>query len=234
MHAKTVVIADDTAFVRDRFAAALTEAGLRPIAVGTTADLLTTLRTEPAGVDLIILDLQLPPTRGAALVRAVRERAGSEVPILVFSGTLSDASEVRALAGLGVTGYINEYSAPPHIVPSLAPHLFPERFDRRGSQRVVLSVAVSYRVGSQIASGVTLTLGKGGLGIRTMTPLATGTLAHVRFRLPGGAHDIEADARVAWADRNSGMGLQFERLSATDQGALDDFVDANFFSNRRA
>jgi hypothetical protein len=29
------------------------------------------------------------------------------------------------------------------------------------------------------------------------------------------------------------MGLQFERMAAEDQGAIDDFVDQHFFSNRR-
>ena len=38
----------------------------------------------------------------------------------------------------------------------------------RSSPRVALAVTVSYRVGTQIASAVTLNLGKGGLGIRTM------------------------------------------------------------------
>ena len=38
--AKTVLIADDTAFVRDRFKAALEEAGHRAITVRTAAELL--------------------------------------------------------------------------------------------------------------------------------------------------------------------------------------------------
>jgi hypothetical protein len=67
-----------------------------------------------------------------------------------------------------------------------------------------------------------------------MTPLGAGTAVHLRFRLPTVAHDIEAEARVCWADRNIGMGLQFERLSPADQASIDDFVDASFFNNRRA
>jgi uncharacterized protein (TIGR02266 family) len=231
---KVVVVADDTAFVRDRFATALAEGGLRPIPVATTADLLACLRPDRPRPDLIVLDLQLPPARGVALVRALRERAGAEVPIVVFSGTVANAAEVRTLAALGVAGYINEYSAPQHIVASLAPHLFPDKFDRRSSPRVTLAVTVSSRVGNQIASALTLNVGKGGLCIRTMTPLEPGTVAHVRFRLPGEPREIDASARVCWADRNIGMGLQFERLSAPDQALIDDFVDGHFFRNRRA
>lgn len=234
MSTKTVVIADDTAFVRDRFAHALADAGHRAVPVASLAELLATLRPGQPPVDLVVVDLQLPPARGVSLVRALRDRVGARVPILVFSGTLDSAEQVRALVELGVAGYVNEYSAPQHILPSLAPHLFPEQFDRRISPRVGLAVAVSYRVGNAIATALTLNVGKGGLAMRTMTPLERGTTARLRFRLPGGAKDIEADTRVCWADRNIGMGLQFERLSADDQSAIDDFVDGHFFSNRRA
>jgi uncharacterized protein (TIGR02266 family) len=99
---------------------------------------------------------------------------------------------------------------------------------------VALAAAVSYRVGNQIASGVTLNVGKGGVGIRTMTPLESGAVVHVRFRLPEKGRDLEAVARVCWSDRNIGMGLQFEQVAPADQAVLDDWVDANFFRNRRA
>ena len=93
-------------------------------------------------------------------------------PILVFSGTIATADEVRDLAALGVAGYVNEYSAVQHILPSLAPHLFPDNFNRRGSPRVVLGIPVAYRFGNTIAAALTLNLSKGGVAIRTMSPLA--------------------------------------------------------------
>lgn len=234
MSTKTIVVADDTAFVRERFATALSEAGLHSITVASMPELLACLKPEHQKIDLVLLDLHLGPRRGVDVARIVTDRVGQDVPVLIFSGTIANAGEARALAALGVAGYINEYCAPQHILPSLAPHLYPDKFDRRGSPRVILAVGVSYRLGNQIASGLSLNLGKGGIGIRTMSPLETGSVARVRFRLPGDLRDIEADARVMWADRNLGMGLQFERLNMTDQAAIDDFVDGHFFANRRA
>ena len=93
------------------------------------------------------------------------------MPILVFSGTIGNADEVRDLAALGVAGYVNEYSAVQHILPSLAPHLFPDNFNRRGSPRVVLGIPVAYRFGNTIAAALTLNLSKGGVAIRTISPL---------------------------------------------------------------
>ncbi len=226
---KTVVIADDTPSVRDRFRAALEHAGHRAYTVRSAAELLARVRADLSEIDLLVVDLRLPHAGGVELVRAIRRLDGGRLPILVFSGTINGAGEVRDLAGLGIAGYVNEFSPAQHILPSLAPHLFPDNFNRRTSPRVVLGIPVAYRFTNTIAAAVTLNLGKGGLAIRTMSPLEASSRARVRFRLPNTKRDVDADARVSWSDRRVGMGLQFERIEPADQTAVDDFVDAQFF-----
>ncbi len=230
---KTVVIADDTAFVRDRFKTAVETAGHRAVTVKSAAELLARVRADLTDIDLIVLDLRLPHTSGVELVRAVRKLDSQRLPILVFSGTIGNAEEVRELASLGVAGYVNEYSAAQHIMPSLAPHLFPDNFNRRSSPRVVLGIPVAYRFGNTIAAALTLNISKGGVAIRTMTPLDLGAKARVRFRLPGSKQDIDIESRVVWSDKRTGMGLQFDRVEGPDQGAIDEFVDGHFFSSRK-
>jgi uncharacterized protein (TIGR02266 family) len=231
---KTVLIADDTAFVRDRFKAALEEAGHRAITVRTATELLARVRADLDRIDLVLLDLRLPHTSGPDLIRALRKIDEGRLPVVVFSGTIANAGEVRDLAALGIAGYVNEYSAGQNVLPSLAPHLFPDSFNRRGSPRVTLGIPISYRFGNTIAAALTLTLSRGGVAIRTTTPLQGDAKVRLRLRLPGGTADMDIDARVAWSDRRVGMGLQFERVSPADQHAINDFVDSHFFSNRRA
>ena len=122
--AKTVVIADDTAFVRDRFQAAVENAGHKAIAVKSAAELLARVRGDLETIDLIVLDLRLPHAPGVDLVRSIRKLDEGRLPVLICSGTIANAEEVKELAALGVAGYVNEYSAVQHILPSLAPHLF--------------------------------------------------------------------------------------------------------------
>jgi uncharacterized protein (TIGR02266 family) len=232
--AKTVVVADDTAFVRDRFKTALEAAGHRAVTVRSAAELLLRLRADLAHIDLLVLDLRLPNANGVEMVRTIRKIDGGKVPILVFSGTIASADEVRELAALGVAGYVNEYSAVQHILPSLAPHLFPDNYNRRTSPRVVLGIPIAYRFGNTIAAALTLNLSHGGIAIRTTSPLEQDTRARLRFRLPGSKKDMDVEARVAWSDRRVGMGMQFEKVDPADQGAIDDFVDAHFFTNRKA
>src|SRR4029450_8788151 len=231
---KTVVVADDTSFVRDRFRAALEEAGHRAVVVRSAVELLARVRADLDRIDLIVLDLRLPNTPGIDLVRSIRRIDSGRLPILVFSGTIASAEEVRELASMGVVGYINEYSTVQHILPSLAPHLFPDSFNRRASPRVVLGIPVQYRFGNTIAAALALNLSHGGIAIRTTSPLDTGTKIKVRFRTPGSKRDIDVEGRVTWSDRRVGMGVQFEKVEAASQTLIDSFVDAHFFTNRKA
>lgn len=227
-----MLIADDTPFVRERFMAAIEGAGHRATFARSAAELLARVRADLEDIDLLLVDLKLPHQSGVELIRAVRKLDGGRLPILVFSGTVSSADEVRDLASLGVSGYINEYSAAQHILPALAPHLFPDNFNRRGSPRLVLGIPIAYRAGGTIAAALTLNINRGGMAIRTTSPLDRDTEVKLRFRLPGSKKDIDLDARVCWSDAKSGMGLCFTRVDASDQTAIDDFVDAHFSEDR--
>src|SRR5262245_30557821 len=95
---KTVVVADDTAFVRDRFRAAVRNAGHKSVAVKRAAELLARVRADPHTINLVVLDLRLPHTPGVDLVRAIRKLDDGKLPVLIFSGTIASADEVRELA----------------------------------------------------------------------------------------------------------------------------------------
>src|SRR5438046_8720905 len=226
---KTVVIADDTAFVRDRFRIAVENAGHKAIVVKSAAELLARVRADLDQIDLIVVDLRLPHAPGVDLVRSIRKLDEGRLPVLIFSGTIASADEGRQLATLGVAGYVNEYSAVQHILPSLTPHLFPDNFNRRGSPRVVLGIPIQYRFGSTIAAALTLNLSHGGIAIRTTSPLESNARIRVRFRMPGSKHDIDAEGLVAWSDRRVGMGVRFEKLDAAQQALIDHFVHAHLF-----
>jgi len=101
---KMVVVADDTAFVRDRFKTAIENAGHKAVPVKTAAELLARVRADLAQIDLIVLDLRLPHAPGVDLVRSIRKLDDGRLPILVFSGTIANADEVRERAALGVAG----------------------------------------------------------------------------------------------------------------------------------
>jgi uncharacterized protein (TIGR02266 family) len=224
MRDKVILIAHRHATVRDRFAAALADARHGFVLAESEVAARTAVRDQTTPISLALVDLGLAED-GTEFVRALRQAAGRPLPVVVFAGTVDSAEEVRALIALNIAGYVNEHAATAQILPSLAPHLFPDNFNRRTSPRVSLGVPVSFRAGQTIAGALTLNISKGGLAIRTMSPLALDTRLQVKFRLPGTSADIEASGRVAWSDRKVGMGVQFERIAADDQAAIDTFVE---------
>jgi uncharacterized protein (TIGR02266 family) len=226
MSVKTILVAHRFTTVRERFAAALADARHAYVMAGSSEAALEAAADRSNPVSLALLDLGLS-TDAVTFIRALRESSGRAMPVVIFSGTVDSAAQVAQLSAMNVAGYVNEHAAATQILPSLAPHLFPDSFNRRASPRIALGVPVSYRAGQTIAGAVTLDVGKGGLAIRTMNPFPPGTTIQVKFKLPGGHSDIDAVGRVAWSDRKVGMGVQFDRISATDQDEVDKFVDGH-------
>jgi uncharacterized protein (TIGR02266 family) len=222
---RTILVAHRDADVRRRFAAAMAEAQDTSVEAATEAELLAHAEAAGPSAHLVLLDLRIG-RGGVELIRALRKAVGGPVSVVAFASTTAGAAEVAAIAGLGILGYVNDHSAASQILPALAPYLYPDNFNRRMSPRVSLGVPVSYRAGHVIAGAVTLDVGKGGLAVRTMTPLPSGTAVQIKFRLPGTPTDLEAGGRVVWSDRKVGMGVQFETIEPAHQAMVDAFVDA--------
>lgn len=231
--ARTVVVADETEFVRNRFRAALAGAGHRVLLASSRSELLAAIQGARSQVDLIILDVRLSSSNAVSLVKQLRTLLPHNPPIVAMSGTVGHASAVRALAELNVTAFINEYTGDQNIMRALQPYLAGDGASRRSSPRVTVGTAVSMRLGHMIATAVTLNISRGGLAIRSANPLPCGTEMRLRLRLPSPGGEIEADARVVWSDPNTGMGLQFLKVSPTHQAVIDQFVNTHFFANRK-
>jgi len=226
---KTVAIATETTFVRDRFKAALDAAGHRAMIMKSVAQLLATVRADFDDLHLIVLDLRMPNFSGVELVQRIRKLDGRKIPILLFSGSVTSVDEVRELASLGVSGYLNEYIATEHILPSIAPHLFPGTFHKREHPRVVMGIPVSYKIGKTLTAALAMDVSGGGMAIRTNKPPVRGTVLRVKFALPGSKRQLEAEGVVLWSVPKAGMGMRFTKVKSTDQAVINGFVEAHFF-----
>jgi uncharacterized protein (TIGR02266 family) len=223
MSVKTILVAHQDAAVRDRVAAALADARHACVPAPTEAAAVRAAGDRSAAVSLALVDLSIAAD-GVAFVRALREAAGRPIPIVVFAGSVPSAGAAAELAAVPVSGYLNESAGLAAILPALAPHLFPDNFNRRTGPRITLAVPVSFQAGSALTAGTSLNVGTGGLGVRTMDPLPKGTALELVFRLPGQPGDVKAASRVAWSDRNVGMGLRFEQIDADSQETVEGFI----------
>ena len=230
---KTVAVATDTSFVRDRFKAALDAAGHRAMMMKSVAQLLATVHADFDELHLIVLDLRMQHSTGIELVKRIRKLDGGKIPILLFTSSVSSVDEVRELASLGVSGYINEYLATEHVLPSIAPHLFPGTFHKREHPRVVMGIPVSYKVGKTLTAALAMDVSAGGMAIRTNKPPVRGTVLKVKFALPGSKRQLEAEGVVLWSVAKAGMGMRFTKVKSSDQAVIDGFVEAHFFRSTK-
>jgi hypothetical protein len=215
------LVAHQSSQVTGRFSGALADAHHEFVVAGSEAEIRRALQAGRPW-NLALLDLGLA-TDALALVRELKTAAPRPVPVVIFAGSVSSAAESPPLAALDVA-FINEHAPAAQILPALAPHLFPDSFNRRGSERVAIGLPITFRVGQTVGGAVTLDMARNGLAIRTMSPLAKNTLLQLKFTLPGNV-EIEASGRVIWKDNQSGMGVEFEKMSSNAQRAIDAFMD---------
>ena len=108
-------LADDHPIMRAALATALAELGApRFVEAADARSALAMLDAHP-DLDLLLVDLRMPGSNGIDTVRELRARA-PQVPVIVVSAE-EDPSQVSALLGLGVSGYVPK-SDPPAVIVS--------------------------------------------------------------------------------------------------------------------
>jgi hypothetical protein len=99
-----------------------------------------------------------------------------------------------------------------------------ERSERRAHPRVHLVARVEVEAEGRSFLAVVRNVGAGGLLIFTGNPAAHEARLHVTFVLPDSEKIIDTRAVVRHVAPQSGMGVQFEALSAEDADAIRAFV----------
>jgi uncharacterized protein (TIGR02266 family) len=102
--------------------------------------------------------------------------------------------------------------------------------DRRKYKRYPSDLPVRFRdlrtAQTEPGEGLALNVSRGGIFIRTQTPLRPGTdiQLHVRIVTPfGEEQELEAEAKVVWANENpgeQGMGIAFTKIDRHSQYAM--------------
>ena len=144
---KTVLVAADTPFVRDRFKTALDAAGHRALVVKSVAQLLAHVRA-----DFDELDLDRTGSADAARVDGVDARqaypqARRGPPADPGLQRQRAAASTRCASWRRWASPATSTSTAPSSTScrSIAPHLFPDTFTGASDPRVVMGIPVSYR-----------------------------------------------------------------------------------------
>jgi len=95
--------------------------------------------------------------------------------------------------------------------------------DRREYDRLSVRVPVTVVSGAERADGETADLSLTGCSVRTAGAFAAGSTVQLRLRL-GQSGDVNVESAVVRTQRDGGLGLQFEKISAADHDRLSRYL----------
>ena len=104
--------------------------------------------------------------------------------------------------------------------------------DRRQYERIHVNFPMSFSADSGGVNGTTLDLSMGGCGFKAEPPPAPGAVVKLKLYATGLEHPLVVDAAVVRSVRSIYTGVEFLRLSPTEQYRLTQFV-ANTLTERR-
>ena len=233
---KTVLVADDDFFFRQRTRDVLEGAGYRVVEAASGTEVIKLLDDSKAErPDLMVIDAFMPGLGGLELVRKIREISSwASVPIVIVSGMRKDPALQAELFKLGVLDFIDKYAVTiDGVQPIVDEYLKPGGAKRRSSVRVSHFALCEFK--RQPAEGWQLgfvyNLSAAGVFIRTLTPPAIGAVVDARIDLGPGSPKILTKARVAWVHEAlndggmpCGMGLTFGELPDDARAKIHELV----------
>lgn len=103
-----VIVADDAVLIREGVRQLLRAGGCEVVGVAGDVESMRGLLAEQPGVDILVLDIRMPPGHRDEGMRALEElrAAGNPIGVLLLSMYASPTLAVRALSAGGATGYL--------------------------------------------------------------------------------------------------------------------------------
>ena len=229
---KRILFADDSEFYRARFNEILTHAGHKTQTVNNGKEVIEVLQTNSEGIDLLILELDMPGADGYEVLSWIRDNnLSGRFPVLAVTGVHEPTHILKRLKTFGKVSLITKALKPEQVVHKVNRLLFPDKF-ARGEPRVPISIPVDCSVEGVTWRGNLLNLSATGLFLHTVEELQEGTIVNLNFHLPD-YYDITIDVNglVVWSTDLSeedsffgGAGIQFLDIFSQEKEILRQFV----------
>ena len=230
---KTILVADDSVFFRTKLSDMLVEAGHKVRFAKDGREVINEIRIDSDGIDLLILDLQMPDVDGFGVLKWVNENGFREkFPVLVVTGVYEPTEVMDRLKELGATGLMSKAFSPEHTIFMVNRALFSEKASHGVHRvRVPVSIPMDFRVGDTKLTGFLLNISENGAFIHTKEELFTGTVVQLKFSLPGIDRVFEIKGIVRWTTSEvasktlfGGSGIMFTTIGNEENDLIKDFV----------
>ncbi len=231
---KSIFIAEDSMFYRTQLTDILVEAGHRVHVAKDGLEVIKAIKMNPHGVDLLILDLQMPEMDGFGVLEWLKKNGLSgRFPVLILTGVSEPADIMGRIKELGATGLITKDFTPEQLVLKVNRMLFREKINPRVAVRVPVSAPVDLSVGALSFTGFIRNISSTGAFLHTKEELIPGSMVRMRFVLPGEETVFGPSGIVKWSTKSGGKnnffggsGVCFTSMSDDEKDALLDFIES--------
>lgn len=230
---KNILVADDSVFFRTKLSAILIEAGHRVKFASDGKDVIREIQIDPAGIDLLVLDLQMPNVDGFGVLEWMRQNGYKDnFPVLAVTGVYERSEVLDRIKDLGAKGLMTKGFTPEQVIYWVNRLLFPEKKPDRMVERIPVSAPVDFTIGGESShTGFLLNISPGGLFLHTRMELLPGTMITLKFSLPFSARVIQTKGMVKWTTPSNaskslfgGAGVLFTSISKEDEDFLAGYV----------
>lgn len=230
---KNILVADDSVFFRTKLSDILIEAGHKVRFAKDGRELISELKIDANGIDLLMLDLQMPDIDGFGVLQWISDEGlKGAFPILIITGVYEPGDIMDRLRGLGASGLMTKGLTPEQIIFRVNRLLFPDKTAQgQPRMRVPVSVPVDFTLGDLTMTGFLLNVSETGVFLHTKTELLTGSLLRLKFSVPGSSRVLDMKVIVKWSTAEvakktlfGGYGLMFTSISTEDLEELRAFI----------
>lgn len=222
----TILIVDDVAMFRDLGRLFLARSGRVVTAASADEALQLALREHP---ELVLADLHMPGTDGAALCREIKNHPVLRATAVVVVAGDGDAGDHARAIRAGADDVLTKPLSRLALIASV------NRFVRfpsvRGLPRVDVALPVEIRVDRERTGGTMHNVSRGGAFIEPSRPLGLEPRMEValRFRLPDRGAEFCPRAQLVWERRRPdggppGVGVRFLGLDRRATDVIEDYV----------
>jgi uncharacterized protein (TIGR02266 family) len=230
---KYLLVADDSLLLRTKISDILVEAGHRVKVAKNGKEVIEEVRIGANGIDLLILDLQMPEVDGFGVLDWIKNSGhGGKFPILAMTGAYEATRILEKLKSLGASGYMSKGMSPEQIIFRVNSFLFPNKSGGRPkNDRVCTSIPVDFMIGERSLTGHMLNASEGGVFLYSKVKIPQGTELKLKFSLPGYGRIMVVKGNVQWSSDKTasgsifcGHGVKFSSISMEDRKDLIDFI----------
>lgn len=231
---KNILVADDSIFFRTKLSDILVEAGHRVRFARDGRELVTEIKIDSAGIDLLILDLQMPDMDGFGVLKWINENGyRGKFPVLIITGVFEPGNIMEELRSLGAAGLMTKGFTPEQIIFRVNRILFPDKATSGNPrERVPVSIPVDFTLGDFTRTGFILNVSETGLFLHTKAELLVGAMLQLKFTLPGANSIFKIKGIVKWSTSEvakktlfGGYGIMFSSITDDEQRRLKIFVE---------